>query len=180
MLSIIGDHLDSKYVAQLKTWKKVSEDDCNNTCMIDSESKCFDYDNGIVKLYNRKNQPKCTDGIIIKDDILYFIEFKNGKINKDTCLDIRLKAVESQVEFNRILKKEAIDINYKQLLDLEMKFILVYNIEKIQNTNPNQQHLLECIHFSNTKEFLAKYEGSLYKNIIVIDSENFKKHFLNE
>lgn len=185
MINKINEHLNSKYRDQLKTWTKISEDKTNKISMVISEQKGFDFDQGIVKLWYKKNkkensnQPRCVDGVSIKKEI-YFIEFKNGKIEQDTCIDLRLKAVETLPEFNKILKEGIKDIGIDDFFKLDKSFILVYNPEKIINTNPHKAHLEECEHFSNAKNFLEKFKDLYYKDIIIMNMKEFKKYFLKE
>lgn len=184
MIERIKEHLSSIYIDQFKTWSKVSLDDSNNESMIINEEKCFDYDSGISKLHNSEYPPRCVDGVIIKNNTLYFIEFKNGVIDKKIVTDLRLKACESLIELSNILKKDGIEIEYNELVSLKTKFILVYNLdknilkEKVENIN--QGFLKETIQFTNAKKFLSKYKGILYDEVHFINPEVFIKNFIEK
>lgn len=188
MIVNIESHLNSIYIDQLKTWTKISQDKANKISMIISEQKAFDFDQGIVKLKYKRNkiekderpdQPKCVDGISIRKEI-FFIEFKNGKMREELCEELRLKATETLCEFNKILLEDKVNISKDEFFQIPKSFILVYNPEKVKNTNPNQNHLNECINFTNIKYFLKKFEGFYYNEVIVMSIEDFKKYFLKE
>lgn len=184
MITKLEAHISKKYKDQFKTWKKVSLDDNNGISMIDSEKKCFDYDTGIVKLHNKSFFPKCVDGVIIKNNKLYFIEFKNGKIDDKTTVDLRLKACESLIEFSNILKRDGLEIEYQDLISLKPIFILVFNFDKnylqSKTDNINQYFLEETQAFAKTKTFLSKYINNLYEKVNITRAERFQEMISNE
>ena len=80
---IIGYDIEEYFsTTPTKTFSELS--DGSNGPLVDSTKKAIYYDD-IVKDYCRKITIKSVDSILIKDDNIYFIEFKTGfkqKINK--------------------------------------------------------------------------------------------------
>lgn len=163
------------------TLKKCSLDTANNNqYMTNSEIKVINFDkvkeNYAQNLNLHKGIVSSVDAIYEKNDVIYFIEFKNGKIverkdNDDdrTIYNIKYKVRDSLLIYNDLLKTQ-ISETRKNVI-----FILVYNEEKnpIIHTNNSQNE--------KSKKFIHKtLQSKSAKENIRFKMEQFEKIYFKE
>jgi hypothetical protein len=161
--------------------KKVSNNKLK-IVMLESDFKVFNYDDGILKIINKqKNQePICAvDAIDIQEDIIYFIEFKDGAVFGAKPKDkyqIRLKMIESIFQLLDILGLPL--NNFKEFLDLKKVFILVYNDNNAyKGIYPEEKEL----RYNEYKRRLEKYkETQIYFDVKLYSKEKFEEKYINK
>lgn len=131
----IASKLSSSYKNVTCTLKSASEDDTNRVHMVDFLYDVLDYD-GIAKSHKlKKAYPyilSSNDAVYISNDgVPYFIEFKNGSVEK---LDIQKKGIGSA-----ILAMDLGIVDSLKELQAKAVYILVYNADVIENKQSKSQ-----------------------------------------
>ncbi|PHH95912.1 hypothetical protein KST83_02120 [Fusobacterium nucleatum] len=177
--------LNKKFINNYQTITRVSERTDHNEdkiSMLESEFKIFNYDDGILKIINKqKNQePICAvDAIDIQEDIIYFIEFKDGAVFGAKPKDkyqLRLKMIESIFQLLDVL---GLPLNkFKEFLDLKKVFILVYNEDNAyKGIYPEEKEL----RYNEYKRRLEKYkETQIYSDVKLYNKEKFEEKYINK
>ena len=160
------------------TLEKLSEDtskrsEAGNVYLTESKTKVINFDkfsHSIAENINPHDRPASCDVLLKLSENFYFIEFKNGSLEKDEPYEIREKILESILVFlEQINKTISYSRNY-------CYFILVYNkktalkrsgLDKITNT------LYKLVH-------LNKYEKMYIKKASVFSIEDFNKYFIDK
>ncbi len=128
--------LSSSYKNVTCTLKSASEDDSNHAHMVDYIYNVLDYDGIAKKHHLKKNYPyrlSSNDAVYISNNgIPYFIEFKNGTIDK---LDIQKKGVGSA-----ILAMDLGIVDSLKELQEKAVYILVYNDAVIETKQTKSQN----------------------------------------
>lgn len=162
------------------TLKKASLDDSNNINMCQSSIKVIHFDK-IPSEYSRgktwKYMPKSNDALYIgSDGFWYFIEFKNGGVDKS---DVYRKLYDSLI---MLVELEIIpDFDFARKF---IKYILVYNSEKYPNIQKSDSrdaafsYLLRLAQ-SEVKLFdLKNFEGYLINEVHTYSKELFHERFI--
>ncbi len=131
----------------LEPLTEISKGGANNRSLIPRQAKFYNYDRIGESVFMGKDKPKTPDMIFFKDDTIFFVEFKSGRVegikkkcetrgNDDEChyvkLDIKLKALEGAfVVLHRLALKHKEKIDFSSIVNLKKCYILVYaNDEK--------------------------------------------------
>lgn len=160
--------------------RKASTDKSNGIAMSGSALKVVDFDK-IPKEYagerGLKNLPKSNDALYI--DIYgdwYFVEFKNGSVNKD---DIYRKLYDSLI---MLMEWKVIpDFNF---IRKKIHYTLVYNGEKygkVQASPAREQNFAYFMRLAEQEEKLFdidKFEGYLLKEAHTYTKELFESKFV--
>ncbi len=168
----------SKKTDQVSTLYSMFDEDYNY--------KLFDYDTGILgrrEKIDRRDILCSVDAIDIKNNCIYFIEFKDGNVfsaKKEEKFQIRLKMIESILEFIDILKIP--NLSLKNFLKLKRKFILVYNEENAYKVNEENGYKEYKIMIRDKFErVLKKYgEDKIYSKVILLEKNEFIEKYLKK
>lgn len=168
-----------------ETLKKISEDSSQNPYIYmtesDKEAICFDKVNSnYIKGMKLPDNPESNDALyIVNENEIYFIEFKNGKLNnKDKIFNLYEKIYNSLLIFTDITKA---DLEYCRN---HLNYILVYNESKNptdKNSNQDTSKNQIAKHFSNKagKTFclfhLNKFEKIYFKKVLTYTEKEFEK-----
>ncbi len=129
----------------LKSMQDIGWDSSNKVSMVEIRERFYCYDDIVRRFYREigPRQPggdedeekddslRSPDMILFKDDTLWFVEFKNGKINERVKDNIKVKAVEGGlIVMYRIASTYKDNLNFPDILDLKKSFVLVYNDDK--------------------------------------------------
>ena len=165
----------------LCTMKRASRDDTNRDYMCDSLLSVIHFD----RLPNEYSRGKGWSGVPKSNDALYidasgnwyFIEFKNGRVNKD---DIYRKIYDSLIMLWE--KKIVPDIDFVRN---NVSYILVYNGKiygKIQDA-PSRTATYNYLYKLSEKEErlfeIEKFEKYLFYETHTYTKELFKEKFIN-
>lgn len=131
----IASRLSPQYKGLTCTWKVASKDGTNDVHMVDFSHIVLDYDK-MAKRHHKEGhytyRLSSNDAVYITDDeILYFVEFKNGSFEK---VEIAKKGIGSAML--------AMDLGLvHSLKELQERafYILVYNSEFIENKQTKSQ-----------------------------------------
>ena len=189
LMRIINDY--NKLFAPLST---ISFDKDNEVAMVADdlkEHRMINFDGAkkqICKNY-RSTELKSCDGMLIKDDCRYLIEFKNqseGNITKDKIKDKAFDSV-ALISINENKTREEIAQN--------TIFILVYNNEKYEE-NPHSyapapsmdkiaQTFKRWAKLENWEMYPKKFDtkeyiGTFYKNVYTVDLKDFMATFFDK
>ncbi|PGH21093.1 hypothetical protein RN96_08670 [Fusobacterium polymorphum] len=178
--------LNKKFINNYQTITRVSERTDHNEdkiSMLENEFKIFNYDDGILKIINKqKNQePICAvDAIDIQEDIIYFIEFKDGAVFGAKPKDkyqLRLKMIESIFQLLDVVLGLPLN-KFKEFLDLKKVFILVYNEDNAyKGIYPEEKEL----RYNEYKRRLEKYKETLiYSDIKLYKKEKFEEKYIKK
>lgn len=173
-----------------KSLHELSLDDANNVYMTDSYIQAISFDDYKKKYCSNLNTAypdllQSVDAITFSPDFqeLYFIEFKDGRINSKNKQEITLKAISSILMLGECFPE--IDLPY---LRENAYFILVFNDEKNPPHHITPSKSLNDIYSSVYKlaneqpvcrfETIDGYRGILFKESYSYTEQQFKE-FVN-
>ena len=197
----IIDNLPNILKNSTDTLKNISYDNINDEYITNSQKVAIDFDK-VKNLYNNKNnnsfELKSNDALyIVKNNIYYFIEFKNGdlkdyknKLSYTIKKDLQLKIYDSWFILSDIeyLDGKKYISNMFSLSKNCILYILVYNSKKNgkliiherflnngkQNLNGHKSRKIDLELFG-----LAKFEKFLLKEVHIYDENEFETKFIN-
>jgi hypothetical protein len=186
--------IDDNYSDHLEPLHIISKDQARNESMIPIADKFLNYDRICESLFTGKNKPKTPDMIFFKDDVIYFVEFKNGRIEgirkkcemrreEDECRyvkwDIKLKALEGAfIVLHRLASDVEEKINFSSIFNIKKVYILVYNNERsIKKNGKTNSRIKIADHLSaNRVRFgLGIYKGTFFADVATFTPEVFIK-----
>lgn len=184
----IENFFKENYKDYLQTISLVSKDDSNENpiSMIENENiKIFNFDKGVLKKIWKKSgkahEIMAVDGLDFQNDTIYLIEFKNGKLNKkEDKIGIRLKLIESLLGMIKGFEESNFECDFKNLLNLKKKYILVYNEEKNYLASSFGNILEGKVNIQILKELLSEYEKTLIDKILFMSKKEFEDFYLKK
>lgn len=155
------------------SWLKCSYDCASDESMLMSEERIIDFDrvktNYLNNLGKSEECAASVDALGVDDQgIIYFIEFKNGIIDKN---NIRDKVTESILIFHDITHTTCKDTRNNS------EFILVYNPEKNQY-RPQQKRAMNLARLGKTScelNGLDRFSGVWVKNAYMMTARTFSE-----
>ncbi len=149
----------------------ISFDSANDETPSHLPYRMFNFDEITADVYRVGNEllPCSTDGFFVAGGKLYFLEFKNGKLNsQEKKRDLRLKFAEAPyVVLARILKKHKYNVTRKDFYQIPKIGIVVYN----QGKNPG-----EVLNTRFQSRFqLDEYTHILYDKVFTFSFKQFDK-----
>ena len=181
----------SIFESNRSTLKETSLDKDKHYYMVDSLLEVIDFDKvkeNYISGIKLEEIPKSCDAFYKKDDKLFFIEFKNGKV---LTFDIRKKIYDSILIFNDIVKCNICDTRK------EIEFILVYNEEVNKNNKECKEFpgkkIQESKSFKKISDSFSKlgnkeilkfklgdFQNYLLKDLHTYTENEFQEKFLNK
>lgn len=182
------------FIKNKSTLKETSKDDADKKdikYMTSSEFEVIDFDrvkNDYIKGLKLEDTPKSNDVICIKNNELYFIEFKNGDMKKEIH-KVRRKIYDSLLIFTDIIEK---GISYTRE---NLNYILVYNKDYRANLMKklDKAEIQESKSFDKIPNFLNRlgdiepdpfelrkqFKSLYFKKVHTYTSEEFEEKFVN-
>lgn len=170
MLKEINSIFANNYSEFYEEIKSIAYDSANEEFPTDLANKMYNLDNIASKIYgiSQELMPCSPDGIFIGDKI-YFIEFKNGKLDTpDKKRNLRLKFAEGPyIILAKILRDAKIKFSKQDFFSIPKVGIVIYN----GNKNPS-----EVLNFRYESRFqLNEYNYTLYDQIYTFTFKQFDK-----
>ena len=167
----------------MKPIKETSLDDTNDIYLTEATCPVIDFD-AVKDTYKincslENDAPiKSVDACSIINDDIFFIEFKNGKINSKKKKEIREKIVYSSMILMDVLE---VDLNY---LRNHSNYIVVYNKDKNPESEEDDYGVSDRV-FGLAGEVKQRFsiqrlEKFCYKNGHTYTPEQFDKFFIQE
>lgn len=165
----------------LSTFEAVSEDTNADKSMIQSKLEVVNFDGvkeDYIKDMGLSEIPCSNDALYIdKDGKYYFIEFKNGKMNKAIIYNVYNKIYDSLLIFNDLINS---NISFCRE---NVYFILVYNKDK-NPEDTSRSAIAASISNKANKGFirfgLEKFKKLYFREVFTYTEEEFEKLFLEE
>ncbi len=154
----------------LKTLKDISKDTQNNEWMTESSIQAVYFDDVMIdytKPLHLVKKLMSVDALYDNENELFFIEFKNGRLNKGDIYEVMQKIYDTILVYGDITSKTLKDIKSKST------FILVINgekNEKIKMVAPYKRKSSDSIF-----EKMNYFKNYCFKDIVVYTKEEFKK-----
>ncbi len=162
------------------TMKRASLDDSKKTPMCESNIKVVNFD----KIPNEYARGRGWSGVPCSNDALYisvdkewyFIEFKNGSIDK---VNVYRKIYDSLI----MLMESGVIPNFKFIRD-NINYILVYNsdkyskVQKSESRDENYSYLLKLAKTEKKLFDIYKLEQYLFKKTHTYDKDMFNHEFI--
>lgn len=186
------DNLPNILKNSTDTLENISYDNINDEYITNSQKIAIDFDK-VKNLYNNENnnsfELKSNDALyIVKNNIYYFIEFKNGdlkdyknKLSYTIKKDLQLKIYDSWFILSDIeyLDGKKYIPNMFSFSKNCIVYILVYNSKK-NGQLKNKSHWINKGKINLLKLFgLAKFEKFLLKEVNIYDENEFETKFIN-
>lgn len=170
MLQDINRILAKKFSSHLEEIREIAYDSANNEYPCKLKNMIYNFDSMASTIYGLSQElmPCSPDGIFIADKI-YFIEFKNGKLDTpDKKRNLRLKFAEGPyVILAKILRDANIKFNKQEFFSLPKVGIVIYNGKK----NPS-----EVLNIRYSSRFqLDEYNYTLYDQIYTFTFNQFER-----
>lgn len=158
------------------TFKETSKDDSdinNIVYMTNSDLTVTNFDlvktTYISSLNLSKINVASVDALVQKDDIVYFIEFKNGVIQSKVKRNVRDKVRDSLLIYNDI-KNTTITDNRNSAI-----FILVYNEAKNKSkSDPVVNPIMKLAKQKKIKFDIGKFENLFFKEVHTYTEAQFE------
>ncbi|WP_338097031.1 hypothetical protein [Methanolapillus ohkumae] len=167
------------------TLKETSEDTKAKEFMTTCSMDAINFDK-IMQCYANQIRcpiPKSCDSLVVRNDELYLIEFKNGKIDDEVNMNIKLKIYESLLVLLDVVEK---NIRYSRE---HVHLILVYNESKF---HPSKQFKK----YRKSKAFIGKkissyaekpfiqfglnnFQNFHFKTVNTYTQQEFEENFVN-
>jgi len=170
MLKQLSNILENNYSEFYEEIKNIAYDSANEEYPSILNSKMYNFDRMASKIYGLSQDllPCSPDALYISDKI-YFIEFKNGKLDTpDKKRNLRLKFAEGPyIILAKILKSANIKFNKQEFFGLPKVGIVIYNGRK----NPS-----EVLNLRYSSRFqLDEYNLTLYEHVYTFTFSQFDK-----
>lgn len=175
----------------LEPLNEISKDWANNKSMISRSEEFYNYDRIGESVFQGKDKPKTPDMIFFKDDTIFFVEFKSGRIegikkkcetrgNDDEChyvkWDIKLKALEGAfVVLHRLAAKHKEKIDFSTIVNLKKCYILVYAKDEKPGTTSGERRFGNQLSSSKVKFGLQLYKGTFFTDVATFTPDSFIK-----
>ncbi|MCK4260464.1 MAG: hypothetical protein KAX49_15925 [Halanaerobiales bacterium] len=179
MIKKIEDFFESEFSVYKKTLAEISRDTKNKVSFIDiTEGLYLSYDDIVEQFYG--TTPCSPDLIHFKNGKIYFVEFKNGKIDRKKDKDnLKLKGIEGGlITLYKILSMEYEEITFEDIVSLKKVFIIVYNKEKNEDENSRTGAIITHFHSLPVRFGLEIYKNTLFENVITISENIFVEKIL--
>ena len=117
--------------------------------------------------------------ILFKGNSLFFVEFKNGRINEKVRDNIKVKAVKGGlIAMYQIASKYKSDLSFIDIIKLKKSFILVFNDEK--NPSPDDaaapiNRYKNHIRAAPVRFGLDIYRGTFFIEVRTFTPKNFEQ-----
>lgn len=186
--------IEDRYGNYLEPLSILSKDKAHDESMIDSQDKFINYDRLGESLFPGKDKPKTPDMIFFKDGVIYFVEFKNGRIEgirkrcevrgeEDECQhvkwDIKLKALEGAfIVLHRFISRNKDRISFSEIFHLKKCYLLVYNKYKNEEKALKTRGSLKIGNHlaANRIRFgLRSYKDTFFSDVATFSPEVFEK-----
>jgi hypothetical protein len=160
------------------TIREVSEDTENNSSLVISDTEVYSFDK-LAQEFSQNagfERPCSSDALYIKNNEFYFIEFKNGSLekarDKPEIAKIKLKICESLLLFEKIAGIVHLSA------DKIFHYILVYNETK------NPKTYIEAFTQNRAKKafdpFGLKRFEIYFQNVCTYNTEEFQVNFIDK
>lgn len=177
----------------LEPLNEISKDCANNMSMIPWTIKFYNYDRIGELVFMGEDKLKTPDMIFFKKDTIFFVEFKNGRIegikkkcenrdNQDECQyvkwDIKLKALEGAfIVLHQLALKHKEKIDFSTIVNLKKCYILVYNKDKDRKSGEKRfgKRFGNQLSASKVKFGLDIYKGTFFSDVATFTPEGFIK-----
>lgn len=158
---------NSQYKSYCSNLKELSLDSHNGIYLCQNETKMvYDFDR-IVKDKYPKKQPASYDSLLIDNNIIYCIEFKNEEYSSIDRKRVRNKLINGKNVLVEIFQEHNI-----QIKDYIFNYCVVY-----KNSPTKWRRGIS----KNTVQFeLEQYENKYFDKIVTNDINFFKKEFKKE
>lgn len=169
-LKVIEELFRKKYQQNYESLREISYDSANDEHPTTLAEKAYNFDTIALKTYQySENLVPCSPDAIYFGDKLYFIEFKNGRLDtQEKKRSLRLKFIEGPyIIMSKILKENRIYLSKEEFFKIPKVAIIVYNSSK----NPSE--VLKSRYDARFQ--LEEYKYTLLKNIYTINFKQFEK-----
>ncbi|THG83482.1 hypothetical protein E5198_07215 [Pseudomonas sp. A-1] len=156
---LIYDKLAAHFPHALKTITELSYNDGGKRNFIVSDEIGFDYDQvqNCSPCYEAHQKEKSPDALFCVGDKLYFIEFKDGKHDKN---DIRLKIHEGVTTLYMFVREHLPVITRAEFVELDINYAVIARRDARHRESSFQAALID----TSRKYNLKNIEGLLVKN----------------
>ncbi|HAT6343875.1 TPA: hypothetical protein JAJ28_001590 [Aeromonas hydrophila] len=161
---IIYNKLLEVYPDAISTITQLSYNDNDRVSFIHSEATAFNYDSVVNCHPECENKEKSPDALFLRNETLYFVEFKDGKTNKE---DIRLKIHEGVSTLYSFVRKHIHELSRDDFFNLNIKYALIY-----RSRNSNHSSFAEALEATGTKYHLRNLDGYIIKKTRVASCPN--------
>ena len=175
--------ITAEFTDCIKSLRNISWDKSNKVALVDSQHQFHCYDDIVERFYRERKiedtedegkieSPRSADMILFKGNSLFFVEFKNGRIDEKVRDNIKVKAVEGGlIAMYHIASKYKSDLSFIDIIKLKKSFILVFNDEK--NPSPDEAAAPINRYKNHIKAAPVRFGLDIYKGTFFIEVRTF-------
>jgi|GEM_PF-719314 len=185
--------ISGEYENCLETLNEISKDSANNKSLLPLPHRFHHYDRIGELVFRGKDKPKTPDMIFFKNETIFFVEFKSGRIegirkkcelraheNDDECQyvkwDIKLKAIEGAfIVLHKIVETHKGNIDFSTILNLKKCYILVYYDNAQPGKTIGEKKFGNHLAASKIRFGLNIYKGTFFHDIATFTPRQFEK-----
>lgn len=155
----------------------LSYNDAGTRNFIICDSKGFNYDTVLncSPVYKREFKEKSPDALFLYEDKLYFIEFKEGRSQKD---DIRLKIHEGVTTLFHFVCKHLPELTRQNFVELNLNYAVVCRASGHRDMRSSA--MIAALENSSQRYSLKNLEGFIIKKTAVMEEPQQILKFLNK
>ena len=179
------------YFESISVLSKAQKDDPNSIPLVDSNEKLYDFDELTKKLSGRHSLPASVDGVIVSNNILYFIEFKQGfkkRITKENFDKAKMTCKDDDTFFCHFYKKVFFENKDLETKDLKSSLLLkaaesytLFEKKILPQCNVTEKkiklNLIVVMDGNADEELEFESGGTQQSNVFYSVQESLKSHF---
>jgi hypothetical protein len=158
---LIYDKLLETHPDSMQSITQLSYNDADQANFIESDVEAFNYDSVTNAKAENPKKEKSPDALFCADNILYFVEFKEGQSNKT---DIRLKIHEGITTLFNFCRQHLPELPRADFFDLDIRYAVVIR----QKQNHPDPSFADTLEMSSKKYDLKNLEGFIINKTRVI------------
>lgn len=179
------------YFESISVLSKAQKGDPNSVPLVDSNEKIYDFDELTKELSGRSLLPTSVDGVIVSNNIVYFIEFKQGfkkKITKENFDKEKMTCKDDETFFCHFYKDVFFKNKDLETKDLKSSLLLkaaesytLFEKKILPQCNTIEKkiklNLIVVMDGNADEELEFKFGGKQQSNVFYNVQESLKSHF---
>ena len=158
------------YLADFKTMSADTEHPNKAPLCSDTHHKYYNFD-AIVQATYSNNQPASVDTIVIKNNTIYCVEFKN-------LTKIKVNKYKENIKQKLIGSEQALTKIFKNLDENCQNFKFIFCV--VFKSHPNRYDYAGSIENKGIYFDLAQFKGKYYNDIITQGVDFFRRQFIKK
>lgn len=169
------------YRAFKSSIKQLSYDRDNDVSLCNSNKRFINFDAVVKKIAQSNSEDSlCSPDVIhFKGKKVIFVEFKNGRINDKTKMELKLKGIEGGfIGLYKAVKTFDDSFTFDNILSIPKEYYIVYNSTK--NLQPRVGGITQHLESATVRFGLEKYQGTFFEKVRTVSEDVFEQTILEQ